>query len=84
MTDHSHLPFKLALAADLLDGPMSRRAVFAAIRSRYAGSGICADENIDAALRNLRLIGIISMREAGDDTEFELTGHGRKRVLDAL
>lgn len=77
-------PFKLALAATLLDGPMSGKALSAKLRGRYAESALYGEKNVDAALQSLRAVVIVKSETADGGECFSLTEYGRQKVLKSL
>ena len=80
-------PFKLSVAALLLDGtPRTFARMLADLAPAYADSPLLTPANMDSALQSLRCVGIVSVLvpENGGEALYSLTGYGRQRTTRAL
>jgi DNA-binding MarR family transcriptional regulator len=84
---HIRPPFKLSVAALLLDGtPRTLAQMLEDLAPIYADSRLLTPANMDSALQSLKCVGIVNVldSENGGETLYSLTGYGRQRTARAL
>lgn len=73
-------PFKLALAAVLLDGrPRDLGELMKALAPEYQGQAFFEQKHVLYCLQGLKAVGIVSSA-AGSEPLYSLTGYGAERV----
>ena len=82
-----HPPFKLSVAALLLDGiARTPSAILEDLAGEYAGSRLLTRAHVEEALQSLKTVGIVAIADSGGEREpaYILTRNGKDRVLKAL
>ena len=78
-------PFKLSIAAVLFEHEsLGHNRLFELIREQYAGEKIGTEANIEHALQSLKAVGIVKIECDGEEPQYSLSAHGRKKVQKAL